>query len=247
MLLRLLRIIYALTCKMMTSSKRKAKKKATVEIILSNNDSAEPRFQINDGLNGQLVFGIDVESMQPGQEILIDETAFGFPFKSMAGIPAGTYYAQALINRYETFNLKTGQTVKLPPDRGEGQQWNRKPGNFYSTPMKVEVDPGKGKTINIKMDQEIPPLEEPIDSKYIKHIKMQSDLLTEFWGKPMYLGAHVLLPEGFDEHPEAKYPLMIYHGHFPSDFGGFRTDPPDPNMDTTDYSARFGIYGYKKN
>ena len=56
----------------------------------------------------------------------------------------------------------------------------------------------------------------------------------------------MLVPEGFDEHPEAKYPLMIYHGHFPSDFGGFSTEPPDPNMDTTDYSARFGIYGYDK-
>ncbi|MEQ8362186.1 MAG: hypothetical protein RH948_04900 [Cyclobacteriaceae bacterium] len=215
-------------------------------IMLANNDAREPRFQINEGVKAQLVFGVDVEGMQPGDEIVIDETAFGFPIKSMAEIPAGTYYAQALINRYETFNLKTGHTVKLPPDRGEGQQWNRKPGNFYSTPVKVEIDPAKGETISIKMDQEIPPLTEPEDTKYIKHIKMQSDLLTEFWGKPMSLGAHVLLPEGFDEHPDAKYPLMIYHGHFPSDFGGFRTDPPDPNIDTTDYSARFGIYGYNK-
>ncbi|MFZ1806636.1 MAG: hypothetical protein WAU36_05415 [Cyclobacteriaceae bacterium] len=215
-------------------------------IMLANNDSSEPRFQINEGVKAQLVFGVDVEGMNPGDEIEIDATAFGFPIKSMADIPAGTYYAQALINRYETFNLKTGHTVKLPPDRGEGQQWNRKPGNFYSTPIQVAIDPAKGETISIKMDQEIPPIEEPKDTKYIKHIKMQSDLLTEFWGKPMSLGAHVLLPEGFDEHPNAKYPLMIYHGHFPSDFGGFRTDPPDPNIDTTDYSARFGIYGYKK-
>lgn len=215
-------------------------------IMLANNNEREPRFQINEGLKAQLVFGVDVEGMRPGDKIVIDETAFGFPIKSIADIPAGTYYAQALINRYETFNLKTGHTVKLPPDRGEGQQWNRKPGNFYSTPTKVEIDPSRTATISIEMDQVIPPIEEPEDTKYIKHIKMQSDLLTEFWGKPMYLGAHVLLPEGFDEHPEAKYPLMIYHGHFPSDFGGFRTDPPDPNMDTTDYSARFGIYGYKK-
>lgn len=215
-------------------------------IMLANNDSREPRFQINEGVKAQLVFGVDVEGMKPGDEIEIDATAFGFPIKSLTDIPAGTYYAQALINRYETFNLKTGHTVKLPPDRGEGQQWNRKPGNFYSTPVKVEVDPASGETIHIKMDQEIPAIEEPEDTKYIKHVKMQSDLLTEFWGKPMSLGAHVLLPEGFDEHPEAKYPLMIFHGHFPSDFGGFRTDPPDPNLDTTDYSARFGIYGYNK-
>ena len=215
-------------------------------VMLSNNESNEPRFQINDGPSTQLVFGVDVEGIQPDQEITVDNSAFGYPIRNLSEIPPGTYYAQALINRYETFNLKTGQQVKLPPDKGEGQQWNRKPGNFYSKPIKVEIKSSGTNKINIVIDQEIPPIKEAEETKYIKHVKIQSQLLSEFWGKPMYLGAHVLLPEGFDQHPNAKYPLMIYHGHFPSDFGGFRTDPPDPNMDTTDYSARFGIYGYNK-
>jgi len=215
-------------------------------LLLSKDDKKEPRFQINDGLETQLVFGVDVDGMQPGQEIIIDKSAFGFPIKSLENIPAGDYHVQALINRYETFNLKTGHTVKLPPDQGEGQQWNSKPGNFYSKPFKVSVDPTKNETINVKMDQKIPPIEGPKDTKYVKHLKVQSKLLTEFYGKPMYVGAHVLLPEGFDEHPQSKYPLMIYHGHFPSDFGGFSTEAPDPKMDTSDYSGRFGIYGYNK-
>lgn len=215
-------------------------------LLLATNNKTEPRFQINDGLTTQLVFGVDVEGMQPGQEVVFDETAFGFPVRSIRDIPKGDYYVQALINRYETFTLKTGQTVKLPPDKGEGQQWNRKPGNFYSKPQKISIDPAVKSTIQLQLDQEIPKIEEPQDTKYVKHIKIDSKLLSEFYGVPMQLGAHVLLPEGFDEHPNAKYPLMVYHGHFPSDFGGFRTDPPDPNMDTTDYSERFGIYGYKK-
>jgi hypothetical protein len=61
----------------------------------------------------------------------------------------------------------------------------------------------------------------------------------------MYLGAHVLLPKGFDEHPEARYPLMVFHGHFPSDFGDWRTTPPDPNLEP-DFSARFGVEGYNR-
>jgi hypothetical protein len=215
-------------------------------LLLANNNTTEPRFQITDGLSTQLVFGIDVDGFNPGQEITIDGTAFGFPKQSLNDIPAGEYFVQALLNRYETFNLKTGQVVKLPPDKGEGQHWESKPGNFYSKPVKVSIDPKKGSSTTIVMDQTIPPIEEPKDTKYVKHIKMQSKMLTEFWGKPMYLGAHVLLPEGFDEHPNAKYPLMIYHGHFPSDFGGFSETPPDPAMDTSDYNERFGIYGYRK-
>ncbi len=208
-------------------------------LMLANNNKDEPRFQINDGLTTQLIFGIDVEGMQPGQEIIINnENAFGFPIRSLKDIPAGDYYVQALINRYETFNLSTGHAIKLPPDQGEGQQWNRKPGNFYNQPIKVSINPEKKETIKMVLDKTIAPLEEPEDTKYVKHIKIQSKLLTEFWGRPMFLGAHVLVPEGFDDHPEAKYPLMIYHGHFPSDFGGFSTEPPPADMDTSDYSAR---------
>ena len=61
----------------------------------------------------------------------------------------------------------------------------------------------------------------------------------------MYLGAHVLLPKGFDENPNAKYPLAVMHGHFPYDFGGFRTEPPDPNL-KPEYSERFRLEGYNK-
>jgi hypothetical protein len=100
-------------------------------------------------------------------------------------------------------------------DRGEGQHWNRAPGNLYSTPQKVRIDPKKDEMIKIALDKKIPPIPEPKDTKYIKHVKIQSKLLTEFWGRPMHLGACVLLPEGFDEHPEARYPLVINHGHFP--------------------------------
>lgn len=214
-------------------------------LLLATNDRSEPRFQFNDGLTTQLAFGIDVEGMLPGQALAIGPEAVGFPVKSLDELPEGDYYVQALLNRYETFNLKTGHTVKLPPDRGEGQQWNRKPGNFFSKPVKITYKKS-GSTTAIIMDQQIEPAQQPADTKYIKHIKIQSQMLSEFWGRPMYLGAHVLLPEGFDEHPDAHYPLMIYHGHFPSDFGGFRTEPPDPNLDTTDYTPRFGIYGYNK-
>ncbi|MGE0770544.1 MAG: hypothetical protein AB7K37_02445 [Cyclobacteriaceae bacterium] len=215
-------------------------------LMLSRNNEREPRFQINDGPSTQLIFGVDVEGIRPGESVAVGSQAFGFPIQDLKQVPAGEYYVQALLNRYETFNLKTGHTVKLPPDQGEGQQWNRKPGNFYSTPVKISLDPRKSQKIDVVMDQQIPPAEQPENTKYIRHVKIQSKLLSEFWGRPMYLGAHVLVPEGFDDHPEARYPLMIFHGHFPSDFGGFRTEPPDPNLDTTDYSARFGIYGYNK-
>jgi hypothetical protein len=215
-------------------------------LLLATHDKQEPRFLFNFGLDTQLGFGLDVEGMKPGESVVVGDSAFGFPVRKPSMIPAGEYYVQAIINRYETFTLKSGKTVKLPPDQGEGQHWNTKPGNYYSRPFKVKIEPGMKEPIQIVMDQVIPPVKEPADTKYVKHIKIQSKMLTEFWGRPMYLGAHVLVPEGFDTHPNARYPLMIYHGHFPSDFGGFSTEPPAADMDTSDYSERFKIYGYNK-
>lgn len=214
-------------------------------LLISKNDNAEPRFQIQDGPGTQLVFGKNVEGLKPDTPAIIDAQDLGYPLENIGDIPPGDYYVQALFHKYETFNLSTGHTVKLPMDRGEGQKWNRAPGNLYSTPQKISINPNKATQISIVLDKVIPEIVPPEDTKYIKHIKIESKLLTEFWGRPMHLGAHVLLPEGFDEHPNARYPLAIMHGHFPYDFGGFRPEPPDEDLEP-DFNTRFNVKGYNK-
>lgn len=214
-------------------------------LLFSNNNAAEPRFQISDALTTQIILGKNVDQWAIGATQSIAQEAYGFPKERLSEIPAGDYYVQVLLHKYETFHLKNGKLVKLPMDRGEGQHWNLAPGNIYSKPIKIHFDPKNTEVVQLTIDQIIPPIIEPTDSKYIKHIKIQSKLLTEFWGRPMYLGAHILLPEGFDTHQNVKYPLAIYHGHFPSDISGFSTTPPNPNL-IPDTSARFNITGYNK-
>jgi hypothetical protein len=214
-------------------------------LLVSTDDSKEPRFQIKDGPDTQVVFGIDVEGLAPGDPASIGADVLGYPIDSLSDLPAGDYVVQALLHRYETFHRADGHTVKLPMDRGEGQQWNKAPGNLYSQPRTVTVDPAAGGVVKIELDTVIPPIDPPPTTKYIKHERIQSELLTEFWGRPMHLGAHVLLPEGFDEHPEARYPLIINHDHFTYDFGGFREEPPDPDLEP-EYSERFDWFGYNR-
>ena len=59
---------------------------------------------------------------------IIDGGVLGYPRKSLADIPPGEYFVQAVLHRYETFHRADGHTVKLPMDRGEGQHWNQAPG-----------------------------------------------------------------------------------------------------------------------
>ncbi|MGA2096209.1 MAG: hypothetical protein ABSH39_07915, partial [Candidatus Acidiferrum sp.] len=218
-------------------------------LLLSTDPSAEPRMQINLSEKTQMVFGFDVEDMQPAQAnaaglTVADDAFFGYPVRHLRDVPPGEYYVQAVLHRYETFHRADGHTVKLPMDRGEGQHWNLAPGNLYSTPQKIVLAAGAA-PIRVVLDQEIPAIGAPKDTKFIRHIRIQSALLTKFWGRPMYIGAAVLVPDGFDEHPQAHFPVMIFEDHFVEDFEGFRTEPPDLSL-KPDYSERFHISGYNR-
>jgi hypothetical protein len=216
-------------------------------VMLSTDPKEEPRLQINESPKTQQVFGIDVDGLQPGQDAVIDASVLGYPVESLAQVPPGHYRIQALLHKYETFHRADGHVVKLPMDRGEGQQWSKAPGNLYSTPKEITIEAGPNSTTTflVELDKVIAPIPEPATTKYIKHERIESERLTKFWGRPIYLGAHVLLPEGFDSHPDARYPLVIYHGHFPQTFGGFREEPPEPNL-KPDYNERFHLAGYNR-
>ena len=221
----------------------KASLDGRILLFISKNDDSEPRKQINDEVHTAQVFGANVDKLKPGTAVVVGPDAFGYPLRSLNLLPNGEYYIQALLKRYDTFDLANGHTVKLPASWAAGQQFNSEPGNLYSKPIKVTLEQHKGQKIEISLSEIVPDVVKPKDSEYIKHIEIKSERLSAFWGRDMYLGAHVLLPHGFDEHPEARYPLMVFHGHFPSDFGGWRTTPPDPEMEP-DYSERFNVKGY---
>jgi hypothetical protein len=214
-------------------------------VLISKDSTDEPRNQISTGLETQLAFGIDVDGWAASATQIVDSRAMGYPIDRINQIPAGRYRVQALLNRYETFHRSDGHTVKLPPDMGEGQQWNQKPGNLYSIPQWITFDPEEPQLFRISLDSIIPPIPPPANTKYVRHERIQSALLTRFWGRPVFLGAHVILPEGFDAHPNARYPLVIDHGHFPGDFSPWRETPPDSTLQP-DYSTRFRLAGYNR-
>jgi hypothetical protein len=218
-------------------------------LLISTDPAAEPRFQINDSASTQLVFGIDVDGWTSGAPAIVDGSAFGYPVQSLDSLPDGTYTVQALLHRYDTFRRADGHTVKLPMDRGEGQHWNLAPGNLYSLPAPMEMARGSEHAHTIVLDQVIPEFPLRADTRYIKHVRIQSTLLTAFWGRPMHLEAIVLLPEGYDEHSEARYPVVIHHGHHHRTFhtpAEFREEPVDAAAEGLEgYDLTFAEYSYR--
>ena len=212
-------------------------------VMISKDSSKEPRFQINDTEDTGILVGKNVENWKSGNVEGFNSKTLAYPIENLGELDNGEYVIQALLHKYETFNLSNGKTVKLPMDQGEGQHWNTSPKNIYSKPIKINFK--KNTTVKIEITEEIPPIEPEKDTDYIKHVKIKSELLSKFWGRPMYLQANVLIPKDFKKESKTRYPLMVFHGHFPKSIGGFRTSPPTAPKKDTIYNSRFGITGYK--
>jgi len=216
-------------------------------VVIAKSEDPEPRLQLSETYDSAQGFGVDAENLQPGISLVVDSKTFGYPRRSLADLDAGDYYVQAVFNIYEEFHLASGKTLWLPPDKGEGQHWNEKPGNPFNKTQKIHFDPKANSTIRVTLDQIIPPIEgTPRDpfviakqqptAKWLKYERFRSEKLSRFWGRDVWLGAWVLLPDGFEEHPDAKYPVIVYQDHYhpgmgPAQFTAVQPmDPKSPDF-----------------
>jgi Putative esterase len=196
-----------------------------IYVMISRTDQREPRFQV--GRTGVPFFGRDVLALQPRRPATIDGSDLGFPVDSLAGLPAGDYYVQAFVNVYSRFPRADGHVVWMHDDQWEGQQWRVSPGNLYSDVEHVHLDPHQGYDIALEASHVIPPVQVPSDTKWVKRFRFQSPMLSKFWGRPIYLGATVLLPRGYDA-DTTHYPVLYHQGHFSlAPPLGFRQDAAD--------------------
>ncbi|MFN2460074.1 MAG: alpha/beta hydrolase-fold protein [Candidatus Velthaea sp.] len=176
--------------------------------------SPEPRLQYHGLADSIPLFARDVHALRSGATATIDSAAPGYPIASLAALPAGDYYVQALANVYTRFPRADGHIVWAHDDRGEGQQFNRAPGNLASDVVRVHLDPRRARNLHLTLTHVLPPLPPLVDTALVKHVRIQSALLSRFWGAPMYLGATVLLPKDYERSGDRQYPVVFEQGHF---------------------------------
>ncbi|MGA8222706.1 MAG: alpha/beta hydrolase-fold protein [Candidatus Acidiferrales bacterium] len=217
-----------------------------VFLLISRDNSKEPRLQIT--RTGPALFGRDIEHLAPGQPAAIDESDLGAPVPSLRDLPAGDYYVQAVINIYSEFHRADGHTVWMHDDQWEGQDWTRSPGNLISTVEHIHLDShsSPARTIKLVTEDAIPPVVIPADTEWVERFKFQSPSLTKFWGRPIYLGATVLLPKDYARET-ISYPVLYEQGHFDIKAPlNFRTEPPtDDELNAGGMTARAAKRGYE--
>lgn len=185
-----------------------------VLLILSKHDKPDPRFQAGSYFLSAPFWGKDVNQLAPQDTVVIDSTALGYPVDSLKNLPAGDYYVQAVMNVYTRFHRSDGHVIWAHMDHWEGQQFASSPGNLISNVQKIHYDPEQAQVFNVKLDSVLPPIKLPADTRQVKHIKIQSQILSEFWGHPMFIGATILLPKGYYTHRHVHYPVVYEQGHF---------------------------------
>ncbi len=176
-------------------------------VILSLTNNPAPRFLLgNAGPDAPLAFARDMKGFGSGGRAIFDEKAFAFPITNLSAVPfasrAGriTYHIQALFDSATDLRMPNG------------------PGNLFSLSNQIQLDLSSRPPINHELDRQIPSDELPPNTPQFKFVRLQSKLLSQFHGRPIFLRAGVLLPRDYEREPARRYPLWIRVGGLNSRF-----------------------------
>jgi Putative esterase len=166
-------------------------------VALARQGEREPRLAIGGtGPDAPVVLGRDADDFVPGKALVLDGSVLTFPMAKLAELPAGDYFVQAL--------LRCNRDVLSPSA----------PGNLYSNVRKLHLDPARGGTVKLELSAQIGPEQLPAETELIKFVRIQSRLLSQFHGRPIYLRAGVILPRDYRADASRKYPLWVRIGGF---------------------------------
>jgi hypothetical protein len=183
-------------------------------LFVSRTDKVEPRYQSGSSRTSEPFFGVDVDALKPGDAVTFDRGVLGFPVASLGQLPAGEYFVQGMLLPYTQFKRADGHTIWAHMDAGEGQRFNAAPGSLLSDVQKVRIDHADTSVLSLSLTKVIPPIARIAETPWVKRVRITSTLASAFWNHPMPLGAVVLLPKGYAEHPTRRYPVVYTVGHF---------------------------------
>ncbi|MGE3273756.1 MAG: alpha/beta hydrolase-fold protein [Vicinamibacterales bacterium] len=166
-------------------------------VVLGKEADPEPRLGIGrTGLDRPPVVARDVSAWDGSTAAVLDGTAVAFPVASLDAVPDGDYVAQALLDT--NVDLKSVNA----------------PGNLYSAPTPVTITRGSGAVVHLDLTARVPDETLPPETDYLRFVKIQSEKLTAFHGRPIYLRAGIILPRGYADEPTRTYPLRVRIGGY---------------------------------
>lgn len=166
-------------------------------VVLNRKTNSEPRHSIGQvGFDAGPILATDTDGSFPRRPARLDVQSALYPFITLDQVPPGDYAVQPVLHTNPDLLLVNA------------------PGDLYGTPRVVHVDPRRSGTIRLVLDQRIPDETLPPDTELVRHVKLRSELLSRFHGRPIYLRAGIILPRDFEKEPNRRYPLRVQCGGF---------------------------------
>lgn len=165
-------------------------------VVLGRQANPEPRRALGEVERMPPYLGTDANAFTAGVKVTLDEKSAIFPVASLSKIPKGDYVVQAVFS----YN----RDLLMP----------NSPGSLVSEPKKVTLDPAAGGVVALELTRALPGDEVPPDTERVKFVKLRSEKLSKFHGRPMYLRAGIVLPDGFAKDKDKRYPLRVHVGGY---------------------------------
>ena len=146
----------------------------------------------NPVFNEHIFFAKDILAWHPGEAVVLDGSSMGFPY-SLDHLPEGRYVVQAVFDKND-------------------QEWGllEARGNLYNEKKVLDVSTG---SLALNLDKSVPKrtFEE---TDLLKEMRIQSELLSHFHGRPIFMEAAVVLPSGYISNSRKKYPVVyVFPGY----------------------------------
>lgn len=137
----------------------------------------------------------EVEHLAAGATIELDPDLLAFP-RPFSQAPRGDYRLMVLLDTDHSYGYS-----------GEG------PGDLKSEVLELaDLEPANGGRIDLRLTQAVPENEPVVETESIKRVELRSGVLSDFWGRAIMLQAGVVLPPGYHDEAQRRFPT-VYHFH----------------------------------
>lgn len=175
-------------------------------LVAISKGKGRPRFTSTDAKD-RYVAAFDVKNLNSKAALQIPETALVFPkgtWQELA-LPHGEYTLQAIYMHNRDLWLANA------------------PGNLYCEPVRIDW---QGQTLTLTLDKQYEE-KTPKETATHKYLKIPSQRLSQFHGRPMYYRVGVVLPNDFAKEPQKRYGLVVHIGGFGQRYTSTRFTRPD--------------------
>ena len=167
--------------------------------------TVEPRFLIGrTGSRAVPTIGVDAPPLAPGDRVTLGAAAAAFPLETLRDLPAGEYRVQAV--------LATNRDIRRVDAAG----------NLHGDVRRVALDPNQPAPVELRLTRRIADEQPPDETELLRFVRIRSERLSAFHGRPIDLRAGVILPPGHDEDAARRYPLRVRIGGYGARYTGVR-------------------------